>query len=61
MKNPLITLSESFQTALVNTPMTEAVFIVFCYDQMNEYCPAGCQELLSLVKHDFSNPWNTKN
>jgi len=53
MKNPLIILSQSFQSALVNTPLTEAVIITFCYDHMNEDSPSGRQEISSLVKHNL--------
>jgi len=36
MKNPLIILSDSFQAVLIRTPLTEAVFIEFCQDAMDD-------------------------
>ena len=50
MKNPLIILSESFRSKLASAPLTEAVFIEFCYDHVNEDYPVVYQD--ELVAHE---------
>jgi hypothetical protein len=60
MKNPLIILSESFQSELVSTPLTEAVFIAFCYDHMNEDHPVVYQNELSLMKRNVFQSLESK-
>ncbi len=58
MKNPLIIFSELFRSPLASTPLTEAVFIEFCYDHVNEDYPEVYQDTLSIVKHNPGNPRN---
>ena len=46
MKNPLIILSESFHAQLASAPLTEATFLEFCYEHINEDYPVVYQDTL---------------
>jgi hypothetical protein len=52
MKNPLIILSDSFQSTLASAQLTEAVFIEFWYDHITEEYPVVYRDELSLIKHN---------
>jgi hypothetical protein len=56
IENPLSIFAQVFRTTMDVIPLTEAVTLEFCYDHVNEDCPAFNPNQVLILQHDEFQP-----